>query len=155
MWCPVPLPEDELQRRKLRSDKYKPLAARLLEFYESDSSVEADEDTSDEVEDDVGTDPNVGGAMKPRHRTRSAVGKQSASSPAAAVSAVKAEENKKKRKTKAASPPMVVTLLIPTPARGRSSQKMRRKTRPLKSCQSPRIDRRGGRKVLLPRGSGS
>jgi hypothetical protein len=45
MWCPAPLPEGELHRRKLRSDKYKTPAGRLLEFYESDSSVEADEDT--------------------------------------------------------------------------------------------------------------
>jgi hypothetical protein len=55
MWCPVPLPEGEQHQRKLRSDKYKP-AGRLLEFYESDSSVEADEDTGDEAgDDDVGT----------------------------------------------------------------------------------------------------
>jgi hypothetical protein len=50
MWCPAHLPEGELHRRKLRSDKYKPSAGRLLEFYESDSSVEADEDTGDEAE---------------------------------------------------------------------------------------------------------
>jgi hypothetical protein len=50
MWCPAPLPEGELHRRKLRSDKYKPLAGRLLEFYKSDSSVEADKDTGDEAE---------------------------------------------------------------------------------------------------------
>jgi hypothetical protein len=47
MWCPASLPERELQGRKLRSDKYKPLAGCLLENYESDSSVEADEDTGD------------------------------------------------------------------------------------------------------------
>jgi hypothetical protein len=46
---PVPLPEGGLHRRKLRSDKYKPLAGRLLELYESDSSVEADEDTDAEA----------------------------------------------------------------------------------------------------------
>jgi hypothetical protein len=45
MWCPVPLPEGEIHRRKLRSYKYKPAASHLLENYESDSSVEADEDT--------------------------------------------------------------------------------------------------------------
>jgi hypothetical protein len=49
MWCPAPLPEGELHRRKLRSDKYKPPAGRLLEFYESDSSVEANEDTDAEA----------------------------------------------------------------------------------------------------------
>jgi hypothetical protein len=50
MLCPAPLPEGELHRRKLRSDKYKPPTGRLLENYESDSSVEADEDTGDEAE---------------------------------------------------------------------------------------------------------
>jgi hypothetical protein len=33
----------------LRSDKYQPLATGLLENYDSDSSVEADEDTDPEV----------------------------------------------------------------------------------------------------------
>jgi hypothetical protein len=42
MWCPAPLPEGEIHRGKLRSDKYKPPAGRLLENYESDLSVEAD-----------------------------------------------------------------------------------------------------------------
>jgi hypothetical protein len=38
----------------------------LLEFYESDSSVEADDDTGDEVGDgDAGTDPDAGGVVKP------------------------------------------------------------------------------------------
>jgi hypothetical protein len=118
MWCPAPLPEDELHRRKLRSDKYKPPTGRLLEFNESDSSVEADEDTGDESGGgDVGAVPDAGGAAKARHRTtRSAVGKQLASAAAAAaVSAVRAAENKKKRKRRVASPPAVVTPLIPTP----------------------------------------
>jgi hypothetical protein len=56
MWCPAPLFEGELQRRKLRSDKYKPPAGRLQENYESDSSLEADEDTDAEA----GVDPVVG-----------------------------------------------------------------------------------------------
>jgi hypothetical protein len=114
MWCPAPLPEGELQRRKLRSDKYKPPASRLLENYESDSSVEADEDTGDEAEGgDVGAAPDAGVPAKVRRRTtRSVVGKQSASAVAAA--AVKAAE-KKKRKRRAASPPAVVTPSIPTP----------------------------------------
>jgi hypothetical protein len=60
-----------LHRRKLRSDKYKPAAGRLLEFYEFDSSVEADEDTDAEA----GADPDAG-VMKSRRRTRSMVGKK-------------------------------------------------------------------------------
>jgi hypothetical protein len=85
-----------------------------LEFCEFDSSVEADEDTSDEAADgDVGTGPDAGGTAKFRRRTRSAVGKQPASAVAATVSAVKAAEKKKKRK--ATSPPAVVTPMIPTP----------------------------------------
>jgi hypothetical protein len=116
MWCSVPLPQGGLHRKKLRSDKYKPTTCRLLEFDESDSSVEANEDTGDEAEGgDTGAAPDAGGTTKVRRRTtRSAMGKQSAST-AAAVSAVKAAEKKKKRKRRAASPSAVVTLLIPTP----------------------------------------
>jgi hypothetical protein len=70
MWCPAPLPEREQHQRKLRSDKYKPPAGCLLEFYESDSSVEADEDTGDEAEDgNAGAAPDAGGAAKARRRT--------------------------------------------------------------------------------------
>jgi hypothetical protein len=116
MWCPAPLPEGEQHQRKLRSDKYKPPAGRLLDFYESNSSVEADEDTSNEVGGgDAGTGPDAGCTAKPQRRTRSAVGKQSASAVAVAVSAVKAAEKKKKRKRKETSPPAVVTPTIPTP----------------------------------------
>jgi hypothetical protein len=100
MWCPTPLPEGEIHRRKPRSDKYKPPAGRLLENYESDSSVEADEDT--DAED--GADP-VAGVAKSRRRTRSTVAKKSASAIAAAISAVKAAEQKKKRKRRTACPP--------------------------------------------------
>jgi hypothetical protein len=85
MWCPAPISEGELHRRKLRSDKYKPPAGRLLEFYESDSLVEDDEDTNVEDGDDVGTGSDAGGAAKPWQRTRSAVGKQPASTAAAVV----------------------------------------------------------------------
>jgi hypothetical protein len=116
MWCPAPLPEGELHRRKLRSDKYKPPAGHLLEFYESDSSVESDEDTGDEADGgDAGAAPDAGGAAKVRRRTtRSAVGKPLVS--AAAASTVKAtEKKKKKRKRRAASPPAVVTPSILTP----------------------------------------
>jgi hypothetical protein len=112
---PSTSPWGEQHWRKLRSDKYKPPAGRLLKFYESDSSVEADEDTGDEVRGgDAGTGPDAGGAAKPQCRTRSVVGKQSASAVAAAVSVVKAAE-KKKRKRKATFPRAVVTPTIPTP----------------------------------------
>jgi hypothetical protein len=113
MWCPAPLPEREQHRRKLRSDKYQPPVGRLLEFYESNSSVEADEDTNAET----GANPDAG-VVKSQRRTRSAVGKKSASAVAAAISAVKAaEQKKKKRKRRASSspPPAVVTPSIPTP----------------------------------------
>jgi hypothetical protein len=74
------------------------------------------EDTVDEAGGgDAGTGPDVGGTAKPRRRTRSAVGKQSASVVAATVSAVKAAEKKKRRKRKVTSPPVVVTSTIPTP----------------------------------------
>jgi hypothetical protein len=108
---PAPLPEGEIHRRKLRSDKYKPPAGRLLENYESDSSVEADEVTDVEA----GADPAVGVA-KSRRTTRSTVAKKSASAVAAAISAVKATEQKKrKRKRRAASPPAIATPTILTP----------------------------------------
>jgi hypothetical protein len=110
MWCPAPLPEGEIHRRKLRSDKYKPPAGRLLENYESDSSVEADKDTDVEA----GADPIVGTA-KSRRRTRSTMAKKSASAVATAILAVKAAEQKKTRKRRATSPPAVATPTIPTP----------------------------------------
>jgi hypothetical protein len=158
MWCPSPFSEGELHRRKLSSDKYKPPAGRLLEFYESDSSVEADEDTDAEA----GAYPGAGIA-KSRRRTRSTVVKKSASAVAAAISAVKAAEQKKKkkkkRKRKAASPPVVITHRFRHPAHGRSSRKRRRRRRRrmrrLRSCRFLRIRRQGGQRVLLPRGSGS
>jgi hypothetical protein len=73
MWFPAPLFEWELHRRKLRSDKYKPPVGRLLEFYESDSSVEADKDTDVEAKADPGA-----GVAKTQRRTRSTVMKKSA-----------------------------------------------------------------------------
>jgi hypothetical protein len=94
----------------LRSDKYKPPAGRLLENYESDSSVEADEHTDAEVGADL-----VVGAAKSRRRTRSTVVKKSTSAVATAISAVRAAEQKKKRKRRATSPPTVTTPMIPTP----------------------------------------
>jgi hypothetical protein len=69
----------------------------MLEFYESDSLVEGDEDTGDEVGDgDAGTGPDASGAAKSRCRTMSAVGKQSTSAIAAAISAVKAAKKKRR-----------------------------------------------------------
>jgi hypothetical protein len=85
----------------------------LVEFYESDLSLEADEDTDVEAGGDARTGPDAGGAAKSRRRTRSTMGKQSASSAATVVSAAKAAEKKKKRKRKATSPLSVVTPSIP------------------------------------------
>jgi hypothetical protein len=110
MWCPAPLTEGELHRRKLRSEKYKRPARRLLELYESGSLVEADEDTNAEAGVDLGAV-----VAKSRRRTRSTVVKKSASAVATAISAVKAVEQKKKRKRRAASPPAVITPSISTP----------------------------------------
>jgi hypothetical protein len=157
MWCPAPLPEGEIHRGKLRSDKYKPPAGRLLENYESDLSVEADEDTDAEA----GTDPVVG-AAKSRRRTRSTVAKKSASTVATAISTVKAAEQKKKRKRRAASPPSVATPTIPTPCSQEvgsedeeEEEGRRRWMSPSKSCRSLKTRQRGGQRVLLPRGSES
>jgi hypothetical protein len=113
---PTSFPEREQHQRKLRSDKYKPPVGHLLEFYKSDSSVEADEDTGDEAGGgDAGAAPDAGGAAKAQRRTtRSVVGKQSASASAAAISLVKAAKHKK-RKRSAASPLAMVTPSIPTP----------------------------------------
>jgi hypothetical protein len=157
MWCPTPLPDREIKRRKLRSNKYKPPAGHLLENYESDSSVEANKDTDVEA----GTDPVVG-AAKSRRRTRSTVAKKSASAVATAISGVKAAEQKKKRKRRDASPSAVVTPTILTPCSrevGRKTRKRRsrrrRRMRPSKSFRSLKTRQRRGRRVLLPRGSGS
>jgi hypothetical protein len=158
MWCPVPLPEGEIHRRKQRSDKYKPPAGRLLENYESDSSVEANDDTDAEA----GADPVIG-AAKSRHRTRSMVAKKSASAVATTTSAVKVAEQKKKMKRREASPPAVVTPTIPMPRsreveskneEGRRSRR-RRRMRPSKSCRSLKTRQQRGPRVLLPRGSRS
>jgi hypothetical protein len=113
-WCPASLREGELHRRKLRSDKYQPQAARLLEFYESDSSVQANKDTDVEVSNDAGAGPDAGGAAKSRRKTGSVAVKQSATTAAAAVSAVKAAE-KKKKKRKASPPSTIETSAIATP----------------------------------------
>jgi hypothetical protein len=108
-WCPAPLREGEQHRQKLRSDKYQSPAARLLdEFYEPESSAEAEEDTDIEVGGDAGTGPDVSGAVRSRRKTRSVV------AAAATVSTVKAAE-KKKKKRKASPPPAVKVPAIPTP----------------------------------------
>jgi hypothetical protein len=154
---PAPLPEGEQHQRKLRSDKYKPPVGRLLEFYESDSSVEADEDTDVEGGDDAGAGPVADGAAKPRCRTRSAVAKHLASAVAAAVSAVKAAE-KKKSKRKATSPLEAVTPTIPT-ARSREvkseGEEEEEKDKAIEELPVAEDRPQGGRRVLLPSGSGS
>jgi hypothetical protein len=95
------------------------LAARLLENYESDSSVEADEETDLEVGGDVRTGPEASSTLKPRRKTRAAAVKQSASVATAKVVVVKTAmleaEKKKKRKRKTSPPPAVRTPVIPTP----------------------------------------
>jgi hypothetical protein len=76
---------------------------------------------------------------------------------------VKATEQKNKRKRRAASPPAVATptILMPRSREVGSEdeeerrRRIRRRMRPSKSCQSLKTRQRGGRKVLLPRGSGS
>jgi hypothetical protein len=112
MWCPAPLLEGEIPRTKLRSNKYKPPADRLLENYESDSLVEADVDNDVEA----GADPTTGIA-KSRRRTRLTAVKKSTSAIAAAISAVKAarQNKKKKRKRRVASPLAVATPTFSTP----------------------------------------
>jgi hypothetical protein len=160
MWCLAPLPEGELHRRKLRSDKYKPPAGRLLENYESDSSVKADKDTGDEDKGgDVGAAPDAGGAAKVRRRTtRSAVGKQSTSATAAAAAAaVRAIEKKKKKRKR--SPPAVVTPLIPTPRSCEvesDGEEEEEKEKDETIAELPVHERPARRsESLLPRGSGS
>jgi hypothetical protein len=110
----VPLREGEQHRGKLRSDKYQPPVARLLENYDSVSSVEADEDSDPEVGGDDGTGPKASTAVKSRRKTRATTAKQSVSTTAAKVTAVKTAE-KKKRKRKTSPPPAVETPVIPTP----------------------------------------
>jgi hypothetical protein len=118
-WCPAPLREGEQHRRKLRPDKYQPPAARLLENYESDSSVEADEDTNPEIGGDAGTSPEASSTLNPRRKTRVAAAKQLISTATAKVAAVKTAklevEKKKKRKRKTSPPPAVETPVIPIP----------------------------------------
>jgi hypothetical protein len=54
----------------LRSDKYQPPTVGLVENYESDTVVEADEDTNPTVGDNVATHQEASSATKPRHKTR-------------------------------------------------------------------------------------
>jgi hypothetical protein len=100
------------------SDKYQPPAARLLENYESDSLVEADEDTDPEVSGDTGTGPEVSSAMKPRRKTRVTAEKQLVSTAVAKVATVKTAEKKKKRKRKRKTSPLpaVEAPVVPTPS---------------------------------------
>jgi hypothetical protein len=48
----------------------------MLENYESDMSVEADEGTDNEVGGDTGTDLEASGATKPKRKTRASIAKQ-------------------------------------------------------------------------------
>jgi hypothetical protein len=101
----------------LRSDKYQLPAARLLENYESESSVEANKDTDPEVGDDAGTRLEASSVVKPKGKTRAAAAKQSASTVAMKVVAAKLTklEVENNRKRKMSPPPVVETLVIPTP----------------------------------------
>jgi hypothetical protein len=140
MWCPVPLPEGEIQRRKLRSDKYKPPVGHLLENYESNSLVEADEDTDAEAGADL-----VVGTAKSWRRTRSTVAKKSASAVATAISAVKAAEQKKSGR--GGKPPLRPSrhqrsrrlALVRSGRRTRRGRRRRKRMRPSKSCRSLKI----------------
>jgi hypothetical protein len=114
-WCPAPLREGEQHRWKLRSHKYQPPAARLLEFYESDSSVEPDENNDVEVGGDTWTGPDAGGAAMSQRKTSFVVAKHSTTTAAATVFAVKVAEKKKKRKRKTSALPAIETPTIPTP----------------------------------------
>jgi hypothetical protein len=116
-WCLAPLPKGEEPRRKLRSEEYQPPAAVLLENYQSDSSVEADEDTDQEVGGDVASHPTVSSATKPGRKTRAATAKQltmRAATKGEATKTAKLEDDKKKRKSKESPPLAVRTPTIPT-----------------------------------------
>jgi hypothetical protein len=118
-WCLTPLLKGEEPRRKLRLDKYQPPAVGLLENYESDSSVEADEDTNPKVGDDAVNRQEASTAAKPRRKTRAVTAKQSATTAAAKVGAAKTtklEVEKKKRKRRVSLPPTIETLTIPMPS---------------------------------------
>jgi hypothetical protein len=53
-----------------KSNKYQPPVAGLLENYESDSLVEANEDTDPEVGNDAANRLEASSAAKPRYKTR-------------------------------------------------------------------------------------
>jgi hypothetical protein len=90
----------------------------LLENYQSDLSVEADEDDP-EVGDNVASRPAVSSATKPRRKTKATIAKQSTSKAAAKAKMAKTaklEADKKKRKRKASPPLAIPTPIIPTPS---------------------------------------
>jgi hypothetical protein len=96
--------------RKLRSEDYQPPVVVLLENYESDLSVKADEDSDVEGGDVVARHPEASSATKPRCGTRAATAKQPTSRAAAKAEAAKTtklETDKKKRKRKASPPPAI------------------------------------------------
>jgi hypothetical protein len=111
--------QGEEPQRKLRPNKYQPPASGLLKSYESDSSVDVDEDTNLKVGYDAVTRPEASSAMKPRHKTRAAAAKQSVSTAAAKVEAAKTAkleaEKKRKRNRKTNLPSAVETSVIHTP----------------------------------------
>jgi hypothetical protein len=72
-WCPAPLPQGE--DRKLRSEGYQPPAAVLLENYQIDSSIEADEDNDQEVGGDVASRLATSSAKNPGCKMRMATAK--------------------------------------------------------------------------------
>jgi hypothetical protein len=89
----------------------------LLENYQSDSSIDADEDTDQEVGGDVASRSTASSATKPGHKTRAVTAKQSTIRVAAKVEAAKTaklEADKKKRKRKASPRLAVCTPTIPT-----------------------------------------
>jgi hypothetical protein len=107
----------EEPHQKLRSEDYKPPTAALLENYQSDSSVEADEDSDNEGGSDVANRTEAPSATKPRRRTRAATAEQPTSravAKAEAAKTAKLEVDKKKRKRRA-NPLLAVQMITPTP----------------------------------------
>jgi hypothetical protein len=118
-WCSAPLPEGEEPRQKLRSEKYQPPAAVLLENNQSDSLVGADEDSDQEVSGDAASRLEVSSATKPRCKTRAATAKLPTTRDVAKADAAKTaklDADKKRRKRKTRPPLAVRTPTIPTPA---------------------------------------
>jgi hypothetical protein len=89
----------------------------LLENYQSDSLVGADEDRDQEVGGSAVSHPKGSSATKPERKTRAAASKQSNTRGAAkgeVAKTAKLEAGKKKRKRKTSPPSMIPTPMIPT-----------------------------------------